>query len=159
MDHKAYFTSFRLRLFHLVPALLAVSAHAGLAQELSYTLVDTMQDKCFDLVGDEITCPAPGEDLYGQDAQYVRTPAAYTDQGDGTVLDDNTGLVWQQTPENDRKQYTDAIAYCEALELGDGQAGAARVSPKSCIYRFLAGLPSLRFAPSLSVASHPGNHD
>ncbi|WP_460275838.1 Lcl C-terminal domain-containing protein [Celeribacter sp. ULVN23_4] len=101
----------------LAPLLLSTQVSA--AQDLSYPVVDTMQDKCFDLVGDEITCPAPGEELYGQDAQYERTPAAYTDQGDGTVLDDNTGLVWQQTPENDRKQYTDAIAYCEALELGD----------------------------------------
>ncbi|MDF1855843.1 hypothetical protein [Pseudooceanicola sp.] len=28
----------------------------------------------------------------------------------GSVTDDNTGLVWQQTPENDRLQYADAIA-------------------------------------------------
>lgn len=99
-------------------ALLTFCAQGAAAQTLSTPLVDTMQDKCFDLVGSEIACPAAGEDLYGQDAQYVRTPAAYTDNGDGTVLDDNTGLVWQQTPQNARLQYADAIAYCEALDLG-----------------------------------------
>jgi hypothetical protein len=98
--------------------VLAISATAAQAQGVTYPVVDTMQDTCFDLVGDAIDCPAEGEALYGQDAQYARVPASYTDQGDGTVLDDNTALIWQQTPQNDRLQYTDALAYCSALELG-----------------------------------------
>ena len=103
---------------HLASAILILSAQLGMAQDLTYPLVDTMQDACFDLVGSEITCPAVGEALYGQDTQHARLPASYTDNGDGTVSDNNTGMLWQQTPEFDRKQYSDALEYCSGLELG-----------------------------------------
>lgn len=106
-----------LRLSHLVPAILAVSAQTGLAQDVRFQLVDTMQDRCFDLLGAAIACPAAGDALYGQDAQHPRLAASYTEIGDGSVLDNNTGLVWQKTPRTDRPQYAEAIAYCEALEL------------------------------------------
>ncbi|GAA3868220.1 DUF1566 domain-containing protein [Celeribacter arenosi] len=98
--------------------LLALAATAGHAQDLTYPVVDTMQDTCFDLVGEDIDCPIEGEALFGQDAQYSGLPASYSDNGDGTVLDNNTGLVWQQTPQDDRLQYLDGIAYCGTLELG-----------------------------------------
>ncbi|MFD0980061.1 Lcl C-terminal domain-containing protein [Tropicimonas aquimaris] len=101
----------------LLPAMIVLSASAGLSQEVSYPIVDTMQDTCFDLTGDSIVCPSEGEPLYGQDAQHPRLAAAYTDKGDGTVLDNNTGLLWQKTPRNDRLQYADALAYCDALDI------------------------------------------
>ncbi|MEO9528435.1 DUF1566 domain-containing protein [Roseibium sp.] len=97
--------------------LLIFSWHAAAAEELTYPLVDTMQETCFDLSGDEITCPAEGEALYGQDRQHARTAAAYSDTGDGSVLDNNTGLLWQKTPKFARLQYAEALAYCEALEI------------------------------------------
>lgn len=103
---------------YLAPALLILSAQSGLAQDLTYPLVDTMQDACYDLAGGEITCPAVGQALYGQDAQHPRLPASYTDNGDGTVKDNNTGMLWQKTPAFDRKQYADALGYCGSLELG-----------------------------------------
>ena len=40
----------------------------------------------------------------------------FTDNGDGTVTDDNTGLMWQQT-EAGSKNWEDAIIYCEGLSL------------------------------------------
>jgi hypothetical protein len=69
-----------------------------MAQELIYPLVDTMQDACFNMTGEKITCPAEGEVLYGQDAQHPRLAASYTDNSDKTVTDNNTALVWQKTP-------------------------------------------------------------
>jgi len=57
-------------------------------------LPDTGQTKCYDNTV-EITCPQPGEDFYGQDAEYVKT-RSYTDLGDGTVRDNVTGLEWVQ---------------------------------------------------------------
>ncbi|MCW9043442.1 MAG: DUF1566 domain-containing protein [Pseudopelagicola sp.] len=98
------------------PSLLLAAAPA--LAEVSYPVVDTMQTRCFDSVGTVIDCPLEGEALYGQDAQYSRTPASYSDNGDGTVADDVTTLVWQRTPENERYQYPDALAYCSDLELG-----------------------------------------
>lgn len=102
----------------LLPALFFLFPHVGNAGQIAYPLVDTMQDRCFDLQGTVIECPAKGGALYGQDAQHPRLAASYTDNGDGTVKDNNTGLTWQKTPENDRLQFTDAIGYCKGLKLG-----------------------------------------
>lgn len=99
-------------------AIFALSPHGGMAQVPSYALVDTMQDACFDLTGNKMTCPAAGEALYGQDAQHPRLAASYTDNGDQTVTDSNTALIWQKTPQDARLQYTDAISYCRDLDLG-----------------------------------------
>ena len=75
---------------------------------LLYVVVDTGQDKCYDN-SREITCPQPGEAFYGQDAQYQGLPPAYQDNGDGTVTDLNTGLMWQKTPGN-KVTYDEAVA-------------------------------------------------
>ncbi len=104
---------------HLVSALLLLTASSAKAQDVKFSIVDTMQDACYDNAGSEITCPAEGEPLYGQDTQHPRLAASYTDNGDGTVFDNNTGLLWQKTPENARQQYADALEYCSALNLGE----------------------------------------
>ena len=44
-----------------------------------------------------IDAPADGEAFYGQDANYQTNMPSYTDNGDGTITDDVTGLMWQQT--------------------------------------------------------------
>lgn len=111
-------TSRRLVSTGAAALLLYLVVQGVWARDLPYTLVDTMQDSCYDVTGGEMSCPAEREPLYGQDVQHPRLAASYTDNGDGTVLDDNTGLLWQQTPEFDRKQYADALEYCGALELG-----------------------------------------
>ncbi len=102
---------------YLPALLLALSAQGVTAQEVTYPIVDTMQDACFDLTGTEITCPTLGEALYGQDVQHPHLSASYTDNGDGSVSDNNTGLLWQKTPQFDRFQYADALDYCTALDL------------------------------------------
>ncbi|BBO67905.1 hypothetical protein DSCA_18350 [Desulfosarcina alkanivorans] len=83
-----------------------------------YAIVDTGQTACYDANGNEITCPAPGDAFYGQDAQSAGNQARYTDNGDGTVTDEVTGLTWQQTPANTGLSYAEAQAYCESLTLG-----------------------------------------
>lgn len=56
-------------------------------------LPDTGQTACYDGSGDVITCPAPGQSL-AQDGSYTINPMSFTD--DGTVTDNNTGLIWQK---------------------------------------------------------------
>ena len=63
----------------------------------------TDQGKCYDNSA-EMTCPAVGEDFFGQDAQYAENgycaPKSFEIRGSGseqTVYDSNTGLEWQQT--------------------------------------------------------------
>lgn len=86
-----------------------------------YIVVDTGQDACSDHDGVEITCPQEGEDYFGQDAQYDGAQMSYTDNGDGTVTDNVTGLMWEQTPTNtsaaDGMSWQEAYDYCESLEL------------------------------------------
>jgi hypothetical protein len=40
-----------------------------------------------------------------------------SDNGDGTVSDSATGLVWQQTDDNTLRTWAEALQYCEDLEL------------------------------------------
>jgi hypothetical protein len=84
-------------------------------QTSSYIVVDTGQGTCYDN-SSEIICPRPGEAFYGQDAQYQANPPSYRDNGDGTITDLNTGLIWQKTP-GDKMTWYDARAGASSFEL------------------------------------------
>jgi hypothetical protein len=91
----------------------------GLAMAQTYQLPDTGQTKCYDN-GVEIPCPQPGEPFYGQDGTYRGPQPAYQDNGNGTVTDLNTGLMWQQgDSQNVGFGFTwqEAMDYCLALDL------------------------------------------
>ncbi|WP_413698864.1 DUF1566 domain-containing protein [Psychromonas sp. KJ10-10] len=83
--------------------------------KVTFVVVDTQQEKCFDNAGAEMVCASEGETLYGQDAQFMGVQASYTDNGDKTVTDNNTGMMWQKTPDYEHYSYDDAIGYCEVL--------------------------------------------
>lgn len=74
-----------------------------------FEVTDTMQSTCYDIYGDVINpCPQPGEDYYGQDANYTINPPSYTkldangnslpeDAEDWAMIQDNiTGTIWAQ---------------------------------------------------------------
>ncbi|EGV20378.1 Lcl C-terminal domain-containing protein [Thiocapsa marina] len=82
-------------------------------------VVDTGQAACYDSDGAELTCPAEGEDLHGQDAQNANNAASYRDNRNGTVTDNLTRLMWQQTPPADKYEWSDAQDYCESLSLAE----------------------------------------
>ncbi len=93
--------------------------------EAPYPVPDTMQDTCYGAT-DAIDCPAPGEAFYGQDAQVATAPASYTDNGDGTVTDNVTGLMWAKTPDlngdgeilaDDKLSYEAALTGAETFDL------------------------------------------
>jgi hypothetical protein len=77
---------------------------------------DTGQTKCYDNE-QEIPCPQPGQDFYGQDAQYGSNQS-YTDLGNGIIRDNFTGLEWQQDTAPNTYTWDQAISYCENLTLG-----------------------------------------
>ncbi len=83
----------------------------------SYPLVDTGQTGCYDANGAVITCPAKGAAFYGQDAQFTGNAFSFTDNGNGTVTDNVTGLVWQQTPNSANLSWKQAVDTCDALTL------------------------------------------
>lgn len=43
---------------------------------------------------------------------------AFIDNLNGTITDQSTGLVWQQGDDGVRRNWSEALAYCEALSLG-----------------------------------------
>lgn len=108
----------RMSLASGIAVTMMFSGQFALADGMSYPIVDTMQNACFSTDGTTIDCPNSDEPLYGQDAQYSRTAASYTDNDNGTVSDNVTGLLWQQSPENARLQFAEAKSYCESLSLG-----------------------------------------
>ncbi|MBF0375719.1 MAG: DUF1566 domain-containing protein [Alphaproteobacteria bacterium] len=64
---------------------------------LTYTIVDTGQTTSY---GDSavIAKPGVGAAFHGQDSNYTGNQPSYVDDGDGTVTDLNTGLMWMRTP-------------------------------------------------------------
>jgi hypothetical protein len=83
----------------------------------TYAVVDTDQERCYNNSA-ETSCPEPGAAFYGQDAQYDGNQPAYTDNGDGTVSDLVTGLMWQKSPDMNGDgviDYDDKMYFDEAL--------------------------------------------
>jgi hypothetical protein len=101
----------------LTGALLGI----GPAPADAYRLPDSGQTKCYDNAGNEITCPAPGERFHGQDGNYSGPQPAYKDNGNGTVTDLNTGLMWQQGDAHNSsgRTWQQAVDYCAASGLAD----------------------------------------
>jgi hypothetical protein len=63
---------------------------------LTYPIVGTDQDFYYNSLY-EIACPSHGQAFCGQDAATGgKQPVSYTDNGDGTVTDNITGLTWQK---------------------------------------------------------------
>ena len=58
-------------------------------------------------------------DTFGEDSDYTINPPSYTDNGDGTVTDNVTGLTWQQEDDDTSRVWDDAISYCNDLTLED----------------------------------------
>jgi len=53
----------------------------------------------------------------GEDADYIINPLSFTDNGNGTITDNNTGLMWQKT-DGGEMIFENAAPYCKKLTLG-----------------------------------------
>jgi len=100
------------------PLILAtLIAGSVCAAERPYTVVGTGQTKCYDDRG-EISAPQPGQPFYGQDAQHPGPAPRYKENGDGTVSDLVTGLMWIQDP-GSKKTFDQAVADAEKCHTGN----------------------------------------
>jgi hypothetical protein len=54
----------------------------------------------------------PGKAFYGQDGDYSTNPMAFSDNGDGTITDLNTGLMWMKNLDG-KMTWEEAVAYAE----------------------------------------------
>ena len=129
----------------LIALILTLWVTEVLSQQ-NYPIVDTGQIKFYDNQ-DEISAPAQGAAFYGQDASITGNQPSYTDNGDGTVTDNVTGLMWQQSTDLNG----DGVAnVADKMSQAEAVAGADTFS--------LAGyndwrLPSLKEAYSLFMFS------
>ena len=55
---------------------------------------------------------------FGDDANYVINAQSFTDNGDGTVTDNVTVLMWEQSATHKICTYADAVSYCNNLTIG-----------------------------------------
>lgn len=102
-----------IRIYNYARCVRGSSASAN-----DYTIVDTGVSTFYDNA-DTIGAPVSGADFYGQDATYSGNAPDYTDNGDGTVTDNNTGLMWQKTPNSNVKvSYADAVNGAAAQTTG-----------------------------------------
>lgn len=82
---------------------------------LSYPIVDTAQEKFYGNFG-EISPPAQGDAFYGQDANFTGNKPSYTDNGNGTITDNVTGLMWQKGFQV--LSYEEAVKFAATSTLG-----------------------------------------
>ncbi|MCG3218446.1 MAG: DUF1566 domain-containing protein, partial [Candidatus Heimdallarchaeota archaeon] len=86
------------------------------SNQYSYPVIDTNQSGFYDNT-QEIISPEQGESFFGQDAQYQGIQAEYYDNGDGTITDLKTGLIWQQSV-NEKISFSETFTNAETLSLG-----------------------------------------
>ena len=61
-----------------------------------YKIVDTGQKNFFNN-STTMSKPTFGQPFFGQDANHIGYQPSYTDNGDGTISDNVTGLIWEKT--------------------------------------------------------------
>ena len=94
----------------------------------SYLIVDTAQSSFWNDGNNEISLPLSGDSFYGQDAQYSNNLPSYTNNADGTISDNVTGLMWTQTLDlngdgsidsNDKLTLKEALSKISSVNTGD----------------------------------------
>ena len=79
-------------------------ARTVLAGDHGFILPDTGQEKSY-------------TKTKGEDSDYEGYKKSFKNNGDGTITDHNTGLVWQKR--SSKKNYKEAVNYCRNLKLGE----------------------------------------
>ncbi len=93
-----------------------LSFYTGVATA-AVKIPDTGQNRCYNN-SRAISCPGPGNTFFGQDAQYQGSQLAYRDNGDGTVTDLNTGLMWSKAVSEHKLVLDEAQREAASMTLG-----------------------------------------
>ncbi len=102
------------QLFILACLFLAIPLHAQ--YDSSYYIVDTGQQQCYGNTG-PISAPSSGQAFYGQDAQHQGNQPQYVDNGNGTISDPVTGLMWVKA-RGTKVSWEKAIADAPSCNVG-----------------------------------------
>lgn len=82
----------------------------------TYTIVDTAVESFYNNTA-IISSPNQGTSFYGQDATYNGNQPSYEDNGDETITDNVTGLMWEKDM-GSKISYNDAFTKAENSTLG-----------------------------------------
>jgi len=82
----------------------------------SFPIIDTGQETCYNNTT-SISAPSVNDAFYGQDAQYSGLQPSYQDNGDGTVTDKNTGLMWQKMLPDAKYPWSNCVNYTDTSTL------------------------------------------
>lgn len=104
------------RTIRLLAASLLLCSIQLTAFAQSYPIVDTGQTTTYNNSA-IITPPAEGDAFYGQDAQFAGNQPSYVDNGDGTISDQVTGLMWVQE-RGEKMTWADAVAGASSCDVG-----------------------------------------
>lgn len=98
--------------------IIMMTNFLGHSQTLTYPIIGTGQSISYDTSG-AITIPASGQPFYGQNSNHPGNTQLYTNNGNGTVTDNVTGLMWQQTEDRNGDgaiDFYDKLTYAEAMD-------------------------------------------
>jgi len=82
-----------------------------------YPIVDTGQ-KEFYSDDEKIPQPERSDNFYGQDAHYIINNPSYSDNNDGTITDNVSGLVWQKVM-GEKMSFEEALKQLKDFKLAD----------------------------------------
>lgn len=102
--------------FLLLLLFFHFSGNSIFSQQLSYSIVDTNVKEFYN---DEslIFEPLDSDAFFGQDANYSGNQPSYTDNGDSTITDNITELMWQKYM-GEKISYDEAFIKAENLSTG-----------------------------------------
>jgi len=107
-DNLSYSTTYKIRVTTGVKDSAGNTLSSQYTQSgftlLLYLLPDTGQT-------DDYT------NTFGEDSDYTINPPSFTNNGDGTVTDENTGLMWQRQDDATQRVWSSSVSYCSDLTL------------------------------------------
>jgi hypothetical protein len=107
-------------------ALADTQSGGNLPNITGYPIVSTNQIKYYDNLN-ELATPISGSTFFGQNASYPGNTPKYKDNGNGTITDLVTGLMWEQTPDkngdgtinsSDKATYSKALSGASSCKTG-----------------------------------------
>jgi len=81
----------------------------------TYNVVDTGQNKFYSN-DTSLSIVQKGDDFFGQDANYDKNTPSYTDNKNGTITDNITGLIWQKDM-GEKMTFDEAMSKVKSFEL------------------------------------------
>ena len=112
--------------FRIIALTLIVFFTNTNIQSQTYKIAGTGQTNSYNNTA-VITLPTEGQSFYGQNTNYPGNIPSYTDNGDGTITDNITGLMWEKTTDKngdnqlnyyDKKTYSEALSGASACRTG-----------------------------------------